>query len=76
MSATAFKQIRTPLGALVLVLAVAAAVLGVWLLNQDAGDPSPEAAQFVAEQRARLESEQHARGLVEVQPARPVAPPR
>jgi hypothetical protein len=75
MSATAFKQIRTPLGALALALAVAAAVLGVWLLNRDAGGSSPEDAQL-ADQRARLESEQRARGLVEVQPARPLPPPR
>ncbi len=76
MSATVLKQIRTPLGALVLALAVAAAVVGVWLLIRDAGGSSPEDAQFVADQRGRLESEQRARGLVEVQPARPVPPPR
>lgn len=76
MSATVLKQIRTPLGALALALAVAAAVVGVWLLNRDAGGSLPEDAQFVAEQRARLENEQRARGLVEVQPARPAPPPR
>lgn len=47
-------------------------VLAVVLLlsGRDSSEPSPEDARIVAEQRARLEGEQRARGLVEVQPSR------
>ena len=49
-------------------LVVVAVVL--LLSGRDSSKSSPEDAKAVAEQRTQLESEQRARGLVEVQPSR------
>ena len=55
---------------LLVALAAMAAGLVIWLLTRHASRPSREDAGIVAEQRSRLESEQSARGLVEVQASR------
>ncbi len=49
----------------ILLIALVAVALALLLSDRDEPTPPTEDARVVTEQRTRLESEQHARGLVE-----------